>query len=137
MENVSQALLIVGGILLAIITLSLLTLLFTNASQIGTAQAEEQETKQLLEWNSEWEAYNKQLMYGAEVLTVINKAEQNNFDYDNSTQYRVTVTVYGKDGSELTKDDVKNQKTKIFECTRIKINPDTGRVNEIDFKYKE
>ena len=90
MENAAQALLIAGGILLAILTLSLIVYMSNNVSTIGSAQAEKQEVERLAAWNAEWEAYNKQVLYGAEVLTVRNKADQNNLEYTN-VEYHVTI----------------------------------------------
>ena len=83
MENASQALLIAGGILLALITISAFVLMFNNVNTIQETQYTREETQRLLRWNAEWEAYNKTLLYATEVLTVVNKAEQNNKDYNN------------------------------------------------------
>jgi len=74
MENASKALIIAGGMLLAIITLSLIVYMTTSTGRIGKAQDEKKATEQLVAFNMQYEAYNKQVMYGTEVITVINKA---------------------------------------------------------------
>lgn len=136
MENATQALLIVGGILLAILTLTLLVYMFNNLATMENAQAEKKEAERLSEWNAGWEAYNKKVLYGAEVLTVINKAEQNNKEYDYSENYKVNIHVY-LDGTEQDKNFVAMRKSSIFECTSLVYNDKTGRVKEMSFKFVE
>ncbi len=139
MENASQALIIAGGILLAILTLSLLVYAFSNASTIFNAQDKEKETERLAEWNAEWEAYNKQLLYGTEVLTVVNKAEQNNSEYPDDI---IEIDIIGKnilnnivDDITTIKDYLKEVNTNIFKCTEMSYSTNTGRVNKITFEY--
>lgn len=132
MENATHALLIAGGILLGILTITMLVFMFANLNTIGTAQAEKQEADALTAWNAEWEAYNKQLLYGAQVLTVLNKAEQNNAEYDNDIKYTVDVTVVGMD-----KTEVRNHKTEVFRCTKMEYSSSTGRVKTIEFEFVE
>lgn len=144
MENASQALIIAGGILLAILVLSLLVLMFSNLNTIGTAQAEQQAAERLAEWNAEWEAYNKQVLYGAEVLTVINKAQQNNIECDNDTEHTVEIKVLENsitrteieaNGSVRDKDYIQGHKTSIFKCTKMEISPETGKIKWIEFEF--
>lgn len=133
MDNATQALLIAGGILLAILTLTLLVYMFSNIATIGNAQAEKEEVERLKEWNAEWEAYNKKVLYGAEVLTVINKAEQNN--NENSEVYKVTIKVY-LDNVLQEKEFVEMSKSSIFKCIDVQYSEKTGRVCEMSFKYE-
>lgn len=78
MENASKALLIAGGILLALLTTSLLILVYNNMQSMQNAQAQKLETEQRIAFNKEYEAYNKSLLYGTDVITVVNKAINNN-----------------------------------------------------------
>lgn len=146
MENAAQALLIAGGILLAIIVLSMLVIMFNNISTIGTAQVEKQEIERLAEWNAEWEAYNKKLLYGAEVYTVFNKAQQNNEDCENNKKETVEIKVLENDvvKAEITEDGkvnnidyVKNKETEIFRCTKMEASTQTGKIKYITFEFIE
>ncbi|MBQ3145315.1 MAG: hypothetical protein IJB90_01855 [Clostridia bacterium] len=74
MENAAKALVIAGGILLAIMTLSLLVYMTGVTSRMAQAQDEKKEAEQLVAFNMEYEAYNKRRMYGVDVMTVVNKA---------------------------------------------------------------
>lgn len=80
MENSSHALLIAGGILIAVMTLSIFAMLFHNLEKIGEAQALKAEAQELKEWNQQWEAYNKEYLYPLEIITLVNKAK--NIDYE-------------------------------------------------------
>lgn len=78
MENASKALIMAGGILLAIITLSLFIYMTTATSRIGEAQEERALIEQITAFNKEYEAYNKRRLYGTDVITVVNKAINHN-----------------------------------------------------------
>ena len=145
MENATQALLIAAGILFGILTISVFVYMFNNVSEIRQAQYTREEEARLAEWNAEWEAYNKQLLYGAEVLTVMNKAEQNNDKYDNDVKHTVEVKVKENgviraqikaDGTQSNKEEYVGQhKTSIYKCTKMERNPETGKVKLIEFEF--
>lgn len=78
MENASKALLIAGGVLIAILIISVLvvTINIINSNQKAKEQAIV--TKQLVEFNQKWEAYNKKALYGTDIITVMKMAIENN-----------------------------------------------------------
>lgn len=141
MENATQALLIAGGILFALLTLSILVFMFNNAGQMQSTQYTKEEAERLEKWNAEWEAYDKRILYGADVLTVLNKAKQNNIEFDNNALYIVNVEVKDEDNNVIPDTDVmdyiKARKTLIFTCERMQKNDETGRIQDIVFKLEE
>lgn len=162
MENAAKALLIAGGIAIALIIISLLVYSANKISEIGEINQKEAEVKQLAEFNAEYEAYNKKLMYGAEVLSVINKAEDNNIKYEDDA-YKITIKVWDENNVEqiavynykatsnsyLNKElykifvgyhkadgtKVDGKKTNAYECTSIDYSDKTGRVVSMTFKW--
>lgn len=78
MENAAKALIIAGGILLAIMTLTLLVYGITTTARIEQVKAESEKTEEISNFNMEYETYNKKRMYGVDVITVINKAINHN-----------------------------------------------------------
>ncbi len=78
MENASKALLIAGGILLAILTISIFFFSFRNASSMAGSVQEDWGQKELIAFNTRFEAYNKKLMYGSDIISVFNQAIDNN-----------------------------------------------------------
>ena len=96
MENASKALVIAGGILLAMLTISLLFLLLSNINSSKMTEEEKLAAKQLQEFNQQWEAYNKKVLYGTDVISVLNKAMDNNSKAsveDDTNKYYVNVKV--------------------------------------------
>lgn len=78
MENASKALIVAGGILLALIVLTLLVYGLTATGRIEEAQNKADETEELAKFNMEYESYNKKRMYGIELISLINKAMEHN-----------------------------------------------------------
>lgn len=128
MENASTALLISGGILLGILCITILVYAFTSLSTLGNAAAEKEDTRRIAEWNAEWQAYNKQVLYGADIITVMNKAKE----YEGSI-YELKVTA--KDRGEFTVEDIQaGYKKKIFKCTTMIDDNEDGRIDTIEFE---
>ena len=117
MENASKALLIAGGILLAILILGLLALLLSSLSSNQLAEEKKTEAKQLQEFNQQWEAYNKKALFGSEIITVVDKAIQNNKSaetMDEKNKFYVNVTIDCKNttfDTKITKIDLKTGTT--------------------------
>ena len=72
MDNATKAILISGGILLALLVLSVMVAMFNNIQQMEEAKDRKEVIAEINEWNAEWEAYNKKVMYGSDILTVVN-----------------------------------------------------------------
>ena len=162
MENASKALIIAGGILLAIITLSILLYSYNNITIYQDEKEKNEMQEQITRYNAEYEGYNKKVMYGTDVISVLNKAISNNetkkIKFGN--EYFVNVTVEVKNIQGLNpktyslssnNDFIKNNiciyssdsdsifakfKMSIFMCEGIEYN-NTGRIKNIKFKQIE
>lgn len=109
MENAAKALVIAGGILLAIMILSLLVYMLGTTSRMAQAQDEKKVAEQLVAFNNEYEAYNKSRLYGIEVITVVNKAIDYNGglepkDADKAINIELTITE--PEGFKTSKQEV-------------------------------
>ena len=102
---------------------------FGSASILPKQESKKQDVEQLARWNAEWEAYNKQLLYGADVMNVINKSEEYT-----GTDYAVSITVLDQDDEEIGKSGI--DMNDLYECKELKYSDVTGRVNSITFKVK-
>ena len=78
MENAAKALLIAGGILISIIIISLFLTMYNRMSSFQKKQESEKEFAQISTFNSGFEAYNKKVMYGTDIISLMNKAIENN-----------------------------------------------------------
>ena len=138
MENVSRALLIAGAILIAIILISVLLTMYNKVSNIANSKEEIVAQEQLEEYNAQFERYCKGLLYGADVITLNNKINQNNADnpsnqiklyFDNYVVEDILhkdneVTIITPNGStEVTNSNV-------FICTKTDYN-NNGKIGKI------
>lgn len=135
MENASKALLIAGGVLIALIILAMLLAMFNSMSNIQKEQEEQTKIEQIAAFNSEFEAYNKKVMYGTDVITLINKVAENNKKYSTNNDYKITVILDGTvvtSSSHLIGTDAERT---IFTCTKTEYNT-LGRLCKIEIVTK-
>ena len=114
MENASKALLMAGGILLAIITLSLIIYLTSSTTRMAEEQDAKTLSEQITEFNKSYEAYNRRRMYGTDVITIVNKAIDHNrrMNAGETNRYYVNIVVNTTESFMTTVDEVDNTKTK-------------------------
>lgn len=129
MENASKALLIAGGVLIAIIIVSLLVRTYGSIGRFQKQQLSIEETERIEKFNKEYTKYQGQYVYGTEVITVINKSA------NDSTTSTVDVFVDNKKVDSTYINSIENLKSKPFYCEKIGYGTD-GKVNEIRFITK-
>lgn len=134
MENASKALLIAGGVLIALIIITMFIMMFSRLSNINKEQEEKTKIEQLNAFNMEFEAYNKKVMYGADVITLINKVAENNKNYSGNPDYKITIIL---DGTETTNSSslIGEKENYIYKCEKMEYNSQ-GRVCKIILKTK-
>lgn len=129
MENASEALIISSAVFIAIILLGMLIFTFNNSSNLQKQEEKQMSVDQLARWNAEWEAYNRKILYGADVVNVINKAKQYKEDIE------IEIKVLDKNDIEIEEDDV--DKNSLYECAEFVYSSMNGRVESITFKLIE
>ena len=159
MENATKALTMAAGVLIAIMVIALIYLLIDNISETSEQDEQALKAQQTAEFNRAYESYDKPWMRGTEVISVINKAVDNNLRYSGDEQYQIRIeielaaeievpqengsiiTVYPgvyNETSEEYKQLVGNEETlkilkrKYFRCTDLRYNSD-ARVNYMSF----
>lgn len=81
MENATKALTFAGGILITMIVISIFYFSFKQSTETIGGVQEDTTQKELKDFNASFEAYDKKVMYGIDIVTVINKAIDNNKKY--------------------------------------------------------
>lgn len=81
MENASKALEMAAGVLLGVLIMSLVAYFFTSISSWPEQQDDQKKSEQTAKFNLEYEVYDKKGMYGADVISCLTKAENNNEKY--------------------------------------------------------
>lgn len=115
MENASKALLIAGGILLSLLILSLLVMLLSSISSSKLTEEEKLAAKELKEFNDQWEAYNKKVLYGTDLISVVNKAIDNNKKMDllETNRYYVNIHIDFKSETFTTEIEELDKRTSV------------------------
>lgn len=135
MENSTEALLIASGVLITVIIISIFSFSYNNATILPKERSIENDINKLAKWNAEWEAYDKKLMYGSEVITVVNKANQEN--QANQENKVIDIKVFQNDGKTGIDYD-KIDKNDVYECCGKEYSELTGRIIMMSFKiHKE
>lgn len=120
MENASKALLMAGGVLIAIVTIAFLVKSLSTVQQFQMSQLSAEEQEQLTAFNEQYTKYVGQYVYGTEVITLQNK-------YFNDELVEVKL----EDDSDQPSYDLTD--TKYYKCTKVEYD-NMGKVNKIYFK---
>lgn len=135
MENASKALMIAGGVLIALIIIIMFIIMFNNLANIEKEQEEQTKVEQVAAFNAEFEAYNKKVMYGVDVITLINKVAENNKKYATNNDYQINVVLNDEvvtSSSHLIGTD---EEKSIYTCVEIEYNS-LGRICKMEIKKK-
>ena len=145
MENASKALLMAGGIFLAIALLTFGVYTYTSLNKLTNEKDEQTAQQQLVNFNKSYEAYNKSIMYGTDLISVINKANDNNALY-NDAAYKITIYFTFKTAAIYEYDESagkRNKNTeKTFKTDESYTNYDLGNIQRLtegsfdDFKRR-
>ena len=95
MENASKALLMAGGVLIAVLIISLFIYMLTSSSSMFQTEADVEKIKEIEEYNKQYESYNRKLLRGTDLISLMNKVISNNAKYEDEgtetiEEYRVT-----------------------------------------------
>ena len=107
MENASKALIIAGGMLIAMLIVGLLTWGYTQLSNSQAAQVTEEERQQIVDFNERFEAYNRTTVRGYQMISLSNLVYDTNARYRDEEGYTpVTITVDGLSSETATGEDL-------------------------------
>ena len=146
MENASKALLIAGGILLALLILSTLIYVGTTMSNMADQQNQSKQLEQTAEFNRTYEAYNRSRLYGTDVMSVVNRAIDYNKQLNtNEEEYFINIVIatLAQGTYTITTDaeiDLNNYKNSIFTCIGLEdgtsglVYDSNGRIKQMTFK---
>ncbi len=122
-SNASQALKIAGGLLIAVLIIASLVLFYKKLAPFQQQVDEQKEKEQIAEYNKTFLAYDKPLMYGVDIVSILNKAANTNIDYIEKYGYDEKYLI---DISVNIKSDIQ-EKLSVY-C--VKKNTTTGKVSE-------
>ena len=135
MENASKALIMAAGILIGILIITLGVYLFVSFGVQSKELYKEIESNQLTQYNAQYSIYDGRTditIY--DIITLTNKAKQNNHDYSGYTDfeslYKVTVSLsgVGTDSNPALQDINTNKQNELINKYN-EVNDNTGGLN--------
>lgn len=155
MENATKALIIAGGMLIAMLIVGLLVFGYTQLRQYQQTAYDEESTRQLADFNERFEAYNRTTVRGYQIISLGNLVYDTNIRYadyqgyeDVAVQVKGLTNLYDSNRSPDEKVDLVNfvqetynrlngdQKNAVkeayFECTGVTYGV-FGRVTRMEF----
>ena len=135
MENASKALLIAGGVLIAVLVLSLGVYFARNMAGSASNIYSDLDDSERTEFNQQFLIYEgKDDLTVADVVTIINLAQDSNAS--GNVPVQITGTVAGKTFQEIIEYNQVDSfmikyRTRTFKCSQIDIDPDTQYVSSI------
>ena len=95
MENASKALIMAGGILIALLVIGALVLMFNQLSYYQRTETDSEKTQQLADFNKEYLKYTYDDIKGYELISLVNKVINYNSKeaVGNSVDYSLKITV--------------------------------------------
>lgn len=153
MENASKALLMAGGILIAIIVISLFAIFFNNLRSYENSQEDARNQEQVVRYNNQYTAYDRDGITLNEIKSLYNKIESNNKKAENgeTNYYKIESNIKAlcqKPPTETDKIDIANAKFKeieerlknkkySFKCEKIEFENEGGRINKMVFSMTD
>ena len=95
MENASKALIMAGGILIALLVIGALVLMFNQLSYYQRTETDSEKTQQLADFNKEYLKYTYDDIKGYALISLVNKVIDYNIkeEVGNSVDYTKKITV--------------------------------------------
>lgn len=134
MENASQALIIAGGILIAIMVLSVGVYLFVNYSKVSESYGQVQENKEINKFNTNFTKFkDRENITAQEIVTLKNFVA--NYNKQNGAEVEVDYKDMTMKDAEFMKMYSVNDNGEIiyFKCTGITYE-NNGKVKSIKFQ---
>ncbi len=132
MENASKALLMAGGILIALMIIGALVLLGNNLSSYKNNEEALEKQSQIAEFNDQFEPYNKDDLTLMELKSLFNKIESNNQIHP---EYEITTNVenvYPDIKTDFKQISQEEKQMRVFSCESIGYDEE-GRINNMQF----
>lgn len=135
MENAAKALLMAGGILIALLVIGALVLLFSNLSDYQNKTDASVKQSQIAEFNNQFEPYNRNDVTLMELKSLYNKILSNNA----KSEYKIETNISSPevyenieaDSLSIPEDD---KITLRFKCINIEYENADGRISKIEFE---
>ena len=129
MENASKALIMAGGILIALLVLGALMLMVNNLSSYQDSQDIQTKSSQFAEFNNQFNPYIKSDISMMELKTLYNKIKNNNIVHP---EWTIETNIGDLVDFENIVSIDKSRRT--FRSTKVEYNNSEGRISCMEFE---
>ena len=145
MENASKALLISGGILIAMLVISIGVYLFANSADLGSSYEQTMQATEIQKFNVNFTKFEgRKDITIHEIITLANFAKQ----YEEKEEKHVKISIPGKpdlvnwlnsfatqelESQKTIEELLKNNLNKKFKCLNVIDENEDGRIDVISF----
>lgn len=155
MENASRALLMAASVLVGVLIISVGVALFSSFAGSSKNIIDKIEESKISEFNNKFFKYygEGKEVTAHDVITIVNVARQNNYELEGTSSAYIRVQLnseanfekkteeeyinFIKDNMLVEDENGKYTKTKLYECTDIKISTETGKVIFVKIQDKK
>lgn len=110
MENASKALLMAGGVLIALIVIGLVVMAFNGISNYYQQQETQKAVGQSVDFNIQFEAYNRNVVYGSEIYSLANLlVDYRKKEADDETKGYKPIKIWVKINKDIGIDFIENE----------------------------
>lgn len=138
MENASKALIMAGGVLIALMIIGALLLMFNSISNYQDTNTQTNREAQIIDFNNQFETYNRKDVRGSDLISLVNRI----IDYNNRKQdegyQKMNIEIKISDISKLAfSDENKLIKKTLYNQDNISdlVNPTKSLENKYEEKY--
>ena len=134
MENASKALLMAGGILIALMIIGALVLLGNSIFEYQNNQKISERQSQIAEFNNQFEPYNENNLTLMDLKSIYNKIKDNNAknpEYEIVTNIESIYPDITKDFTDIEEEEKINR---LFSCVELKKEGIDGRISLMWFE---
>lgn len=139
MENASKALIMAGSVLIALMIIGALLLMFNNLSSYQNTNNDNEMQAQIIEFNNQYETYNRDDVRGSDLYSLLNKVIDYNRrksevatgnDEGQQLRFQAMSIVFEFNNKEDLKKLTYDNENRIFESKSYELNQKT--VNSIE-----
>ncbi len=139
MENISSALQMAAGILLALLLISLFVYVFNSISGAENTKADIEAAAEITKFNNKFLAFDKSSMYGTDLISILGLAISNNQIYNQVAEYhadgRYRENIEGTINIKFRLLDDVNTKTTYYQFVEKYVNGEWEAKWEKDTNY--
>lgn len=133
MENASKALIMAGGILIALMILGALMLMFSNLSAYQNQNDASTKDSQIAEFNNQFSPYDKSNLTLMELASLYNKIQSHNNKYPDLEIETNISSIYPNITTKFSEIEEEEKNNRRFKCKSVGYDSN-GRINNMQFE---